>query len=205
MLKTKTAKMGLLLATIPVAIAAWYLVSPLFIDQTVDEELVLTTPSIEMPTRSEVQAMSAEKRDHVMLQVMAGIAKKPDQMVQEDAMITTSPSLLKQGRFRDADAVHRGSGDALFYRLPDGSHLLRLENFKVTNGPDLVVYLAKHPDPGQAADVTTGFLSLGKLKGNVGNQNYVVPAGTDISKYKSAVIWCELFGVLFSPAALMDK
>lgn len=205
MLKTKTAKIGLLLASILVAIAAWYLASPLFFDETVDEELVLTIPAIEMPTRTEVQAMSVEKRKQVMQQVMAEVANKPDQVVEEDTNAAATPTLLKQGRFRDADAAHRGSGDALFYRMPDGSHLLRLENFKVTNGPDLVVYLAKHPDPGQAGDVTTGFLSLGKLKGNVGNQNYIIPTGADISKFKSAVIWCELFGVLFSPAALIDK
>ena len=205
MLKTKTAKIGLLIATIVVAITAWYLISPLFIDETVDEELVLSTPVTKMPTHSQVQNMSAEKREQVMQEIMADMAKKPDQMIQEDTIIETSPALLKQGSFRDADAAHKGSGDALFYRLPDGSHLLRLENFKVTNGPDLVVYLAKHPDPGKAADVTSGYLNLGKLKGNVGNQNYFVPEGTDISEYKSAVIWCELFGVLFSPAALVDK
>ncbi|MCP4333110.1 MAG: DM13 domain-containing protein, partial [Gammaproteobacteria bacterium] len=44
--------------------------------------------------------------------------------------------------------------------------------------------------------------SLGKLKGNIGNQNYAVPPGTNIAEYQSVVIWCELFGVLFSPAAL---
>ena len=47
-----------------------------------------------------------------------------------------------------------------------------------------------------------GFVNLGKLKGNVGNQNYEVPDGVDISEYGSVVIRCELFGVLFSPAAL---
>ena len=66
-----------------------------------------------------------------------------------------------------------------------------------------MVYLAKHPDPKTAEDVTAGgYLSLGALKGNVGDQNYAVPPGTIIEDYRSVVIWCELFGVLFSPAAL---
>ena len=54
-----------------------------------------------------------------------------------------------------------------------------------------------------ASDVTDGgFLKLGKLKGNVGNQNYEIPAGTELNDYRSVVIWCELFDVLFSPAPL---
>ena len=57
--------------------------------------------------------------------------------------------------------------------------------------------------PTEASHVEDGgYLKLGKLKGNVGNQNYPVPAGTNITEYNSVVIWCELFGVLFSPAAL---
>ena len=58
-----------------------------------------------------------------------------------------------------------------------------MEDFRATNGPDLVVYLAKHPAPRVADDVTGGgFVSLGKLKGNVGNQNYDVPPDVDITE-----------------------
>ena len=118
-------------------------------------------------------------------------------------MPAQTPELVASGAFKDADDIHKGSGDALLYRLADGSHLLRFENFRTTNGPDLVVYLAAHDAPARAGDVTdTGFLSLGKLKGNVGNQNYRIPANIDVGAYRSAVIWCELFGVLFSPAPL---
>ena len=96
-----------------------------------------------------------------------------------------------------------GSGSATLYRLPDDRHVVRFENFRTTNGPDLVVYLAKHPSPSQASDVADGgYVSLGKLKGNVGNQNYVIPDDVDITEFGSVVIWCELFGVLFSPASL---
>ena len=115
----------------------------------------------------------------------------------------SGPELLAAGRFRDVDAIHKGSGDAKVYRLPDGKLLVRLENLDVANGPDLYVWLAKHADPGTADDVTDGgYVDLGRLKGNKGNQNYEVPAGTDPAAYGSVVIWCKLFGVLFSPAAL---
>ena len=82
--------------------------------------------------------------------------------------------------------------------------MVRFEDFRTTNGPALVVYLARHASPTSAADVLDGgFVNLGKLKGNVGNQNYVIPAGTAIDDYNSVVIWCELFDVLFSPAPLV--
>ena len=109
--------------------------------------------------------------------------------------------LIARGSFADADAVHKGTGDALLYRLPDGRHVLRFEDFRVTNGPDLHVYLAARPGVRKAADVTDdGFHDLGALKGSIGNQNYELPADLDPGEWRSVVIWCELFGVLFSPA-----
>lgn len=71
------------------------------------------------------------------------------------------------------------------------------------NGPDLHVYLARHPNPKNARHVTeAGFLDLGKLKGNIGSQNYRIPDTASVADYESVVIWCELFGVLFSPTSL---
>ena len=73
--------------------------------------------------------------------------------------------------------------------------MLRFENLKVTNGPYLRVYFVKHPGPGESVD-------LGALKGNIGNQNYTIPAGTDVAPFGSVVIWCWTFGVLFEIAPL---
>lgn len=182
-----------LIAVVVLAVlaAGWFFVSPLFIDEVVDEDFLASVP-----------AMTDEQKTSMRSQIMAAAANAPDTAMNED-MPVSQPVRLASGQFIDADAVHKGSGDALLYRLADGNHLVRLENFRATNGPALVVYLAEHPGPLSASDVTeAGFVSLGELKGNVGNQNYAVPAGTDISRYQSVVIWCELFGVLFSPAAL---
>ena len=190
MMKKTLAISGILIF---VAIA-WFLASPLFINQTVDEAL---------PTKEALMAMPEEKRLQKMQLITEKMASKPDKVMQEE-MVMSSPVLIKQGTFKDADAIHQGSGKALIYQLEDGSHLLRLEEFKVTNGPDLMVYLAKKSDISEASQVTVGFISLGDLKGNIGNQNYIIPAGTDIAEYNSAVIWCELFGVLFSPATLQQ-
>lgn len=109
---------------------------------------------------------------------------------------------LKSGEFRDADSAHKGEGRAEIFQAAAGTNLLRLTDFRVTNGPDLEVWLVKAADPKTSDDVTSSeWFSLGPLKGNVGDQTYVIPREADISLYGSVVIWCEQFGVLFSPAS----
>ncbi|MCB1260129.1 MAG: DM13 domain-containing protein, partial [Acidimicrobiales bacterium] len=79
-----------------------------------------------------------------------------------------------------------------------GTTYVRFEGLETDNGPDLVVYLTKQPADAQA--VGDDYLDLGVLKGNVGNQNYEVPAGVDLSEYDSVVIWCRRFAVSFGAA-----
>ena len=181
--------------------AGWFFVSPLFIDREVDEDFDFTLDGggIDM---NAIMSMSDEKRLSMMDEIMAEAASTPD-TAAADEMPADAPVVVASGSFVDADAVHKGTGTATLYALPDKRHVVRFEDFRTTNGPALVVYLAQHPAPKQAADVTDrGYLSLGKLKGNVGNQNYEIPADIDVADYNSVVIWCELFGVLFSPASL---
>jgi len=112
--------------------------------------------------------------------------------------------VLSQGGFTDADAFHKGEGVAKLYRLSDGSRLLRLEGFKVTNGPDLHVLLAANPAPKDRRDLEQGgYYNLGKLKGNIGDQNYQVPPDVAEGLAKSVVIYCLPFHVVFSTATLM--
>ena len=116
---------------------------------------------------------------------------------------TAQPALLGEGRFNEIDAVHRGEGVAALYRLPDGQQSLRLESFRVTNGPDLYVYLSGHADPRDASQLHgAGDFEVGRLKGNVGSQNYELPADLDLGRFKSVVIYCKQFSVVFSTATL---
>ncbi len=113
--------------------------------------------------------------------------------------------VLGLGSFRDADRFHQGSGTATVYRGPDGSLLLRLEDFRVTNGPDLHVYISPHADPTTSGQVKTeGHLDLGGLKGNVGNQNYFLPEDFDLGLLGSVVIYCQPFNIIFAVAPLTD-
>lgn len=98
---------------------------------------------------------------------------------------------------------HSAGGTAQVLELPDDSRFLRFEeDFDVTNGPDLKVYLsaAAQEAPGDALD--DEFVDLGDLKGNIGSQNYELPAEVDGDRYRTAVVWCERFSVGFAAAEL---
>ena len=111
------------------------------------------------------------------------------------------PVLITAGQFHAV--VHQGSGVALVYQQPDGSYVLRLENLDVENGPDLYVYAVAAPDANDGATVeNAGFLNVGKLKGNQGNQTYQLPAEFDPTVHRSISIWCQRFAVNFVTAPL---
>ena len=113
----------------------------------------------------------------------------------------TEPMVLGKGDFRGL--AHETKGLAAMYQLPDGKRLLRLSNFETSNGPDVHVYLvAAEVAKDNATVKQAGFIDLGSLKGNKGDQNYEVPADTDLNKYKSVSIWCARFGVNFGAATL---
>ncbi len=114
---------------------------------------------------------------------------------------TAAPAQVSSGEFHAV--AHPGTGDAIVYRLEDGSHVLRLENLDIFNGPALYVYAVAADDANDDATVLdAGFLNLGPLKGNQGNQTYELPANFDPARYRSISVWCERFSVNFATAPL---
>lgn len=111
---------------------------------------------------------------------------------------------IARGTFTGADAFHQGEGTAAVHRIGEDL-VLRFDEFKVTNGPDLRVLLAKHPTPKTSADVQGGYLEIAKLKGNVGSQNYTLPADVKLSEYRTVVIYCKPFHAVFATAPLADS
>lgn len=193
--------------TVIVLAVAWYLISPLFLDTVVDEQLLPSTSGltdsekmkiekIESLTQEQVEAMPEAERMEAKRTMEELGQKMPDTVADEP--MASQPTVEVSGTFKDADSFHRGSGKATIYALPDGKRVLRFEDFTVTNGPALSVYLVRNTD----GNVDSGFLNLGKLKGNKGSQNYDIPADTDLSSYGSVVIWCVPFGVTFTTASL---
>lgn len=146
------------------------------------------------------------------LLVIAGgwYAFRPEKLVVSETVNETFPTTaaataetrpLVAGRFRGV--AHESRGQATVYEVPGGKRVLRLTEFETSNGPQLRVYLVAAPD---AADNDTvkmaGFVSLGPLKGNKGDQNYDLPADLDLAKYQAVTVWCERFGVNFATAPL---
>jgi hypothetical protein len=120
---------------------------------------------------------------------------------QTAASAPRGPVVVSSGRFHPV--AHPGTGDAIVYRLEDGSHVLRLENLDIFNGPALYVYAVAAKDASDSETVLDArFLNLGPLKGNKGNQTYELPAEFDSKKHRSISIWCQRFSVNFATAPL---
>src|SRR5262249_49402625 len=92
---------------------------------------------------------------------------------------------------------------ATIHQLPGGRRVLRLTDFQTSNGPALKVYLVAAPDANDNATVTqSGFVDLGVLKGNIGDQNYEVPADVGLSRHQAVSLGCSPFTVNFAAAPL---
>jgi hypothetical protein len=114
---------------------------------------------------------------------------------------TGAPVALASGRFHGV--AHEGKGLATIFQLPDGQRVLRFTEFETSNGPDVRVYLVAADDAADNETVTrVGFVEVGPIKGNQGDQNYTLPADLDLSKYRAVTIWCRRFGVNFATAPL---
>ena len=99
--------------------------------------------------------------------------------------------------------LHPTEGTATVYRLGDGARVLRLTSFSTSNGPDVHVYMVAADDAKDVATVQqAGFIDLGVLKGNIGDQNYILGSDLDLGKYRAVSIWCKRFSVNFGAAAL---
>ena len=216
----KGIKFGIISAmVIIIGIGAFYLASPLFISTEIDEPLP-EGAKVSAPPPDQFQefmAMSEEERtkagnrmdeqerNQIMLEFARMNTSIDESMAQINEYLSeqqtsqtgneTSDSLLIGSFVGVGDGIHDAQGIVKVIPIEDGGNVLRLENLVVTNGPDLYVYLSTDKS---ASD----FVNLGKLKANIGNQNYLIPAGTDLSKYDTVLIWCRAFSVLFGSAEL---
>jgi hypothetical protein len=96
-----------------------------------------------------------------------------------NSVATSDPVVISSGEFHPV--AHPAKGDAIVYRLEDGSHVLRLEDLDIFNGPALYAVGAQDPNDNDTVE-EEGFLNVGPLKGNQGNQTYKLPARFDPEK-----------------------
>jgi len=199
---------GIIIAAIAIPLGV-YTISPLFINTEINEPLPpLSSDSsigfekfMAMTEDEKINAaknMTVEEKDRIMK-----MAAEQDTTINETMTTTMNISQNREenknlivGDFMGVnDGIHDAEGKAKILTISDGSQILRLEDFRSTNGPDVHLYLSTDK---QASD----FIDLGRLKANNGNQNYQIPINTDFSKYKYVLIWCQPFSVLFGSAQL---
>ncbi|MEU4519328.1 DM13 domain-containing protein [Amycolatopsis sp. NPDC024027] len=172
-----------ILVTGVVAVAAglfWFQPWQLVVDETVQEELPAAAP------------------------VPAPPSTPPSPSTSLTPSTSAKPAELAGGTLISHE--HRTTGTVRVLRAADGSLVLRLENLATSSGPDVHVWLTDAPvKPGKDGwDVFDDgkHLDAGMLKGNKGNQNYPLPAGTDLTAYTSVSLWCDRFDVSFGAAEL---
>ncbi len=183
-----------------------------FVVNEVDEAF----PSLSSEQRESINNMPEDQKNTLiemaednpeMAENVAAAQVGDDTVVPEDEQampedMPAEPIILSTGSFITIDPVHGAQGTATIYELPEGNRVLRFENFKSTNGPELHVILSKEVPTSTFASVGEEMIDLGTLKGNIGNQNYDIPADIDLDDYNSIVIYCVPFKVVFSSAEL---
>ncbi|MFK0005831.1 DM13 domain-containing protein [Paenarthrobacter sp. NPDC090520] len=113
----------------------------------------------------------------------------------------SGPMIVSSGTFQSQE--HETTGAARLLKLPDGSHVLRLENLASSDGPDVKVWLSSLEAGGDWFKYRSGrYVDLGPVKATHGNHNYDIPAGTDVAGLTSVVLWCDRFSVAFGSAPL---
>jgi hypothetical protein len=121
-------------------------------------------------------------------------------MAEGSGMGDAATGVLLAGQFHSVH--HETRGTATVHEI-GGKRLLRFTDFSTSNGPDVRVYLVAATDASDNETVTkAGFVELGQLKGTEGDQNYEIPAGLDLTRYRAVTIWCRRFSVNFATAPL---
>ena len=161
--------------------------------RTIKTGLALAALAAAFSVQSSVYAQEPMKQDSM----------KQDKMQDDKMMHESNAKTLVTGKFHGK--VHKTEGRATVYQESDGKLVLRLTKFKTSNGPDVHVILVATTDAMDDANFlkdNTEKLELGILKGNEGDQNYEIPAGTDLTKFRTVSIYCERFNANFGAAPL---
>ena len=177
---------------LPFVLVSWWLMSPFFIDEEVDDDFATSIAAA--GGRSTASTGSA-----VDPAVSPGSGGTATTVPPTPMPTATGPVLRGAGQFVGL-AGHEGTGDAGFFAVADDALVLRLEDLDIQNGPDLRLYVV--PGPAQTSPGDDS-LYLGELLGNVGNQTYELPAEFALTSGDwTVLVWCEAFSVEFVAATI---
>lgn len=124
---------------------------------------------------------------------------------EEQALpVMQGPQVISRSSFTQVSPLQQAEGTATVYLLADNSKVLRFESFRITNGPDLRVFLSAADAPLTQEEFESNgtYLEVGALLGNVGSQNYTLAPQIDLSQYNSIVIYSAELQIVFSSAPL---
>ncbi|HWC69261.1 MAG TPA: DM13 domain-containing protein [Acidimicrobiales bacterium] len=192
---------GIVLLGLVVFVLVWFQPQKLFIDDKVDETapvgatpLSVTSPatSAPAPSTSGAPAVSAGADDPATTSAPSTVSP---------TTVPAPPPPPAPAQFISLD--HGTTGNLLVLQDAQGTRYVRFEAFATENGPDLFVYLSTNPIDGPEQAFDDDFVNLGRLQGNLGDQNYAVPADADLSRYRSVVVWCDRFNSAFGAAPLI--
>ena len=177
------------------------------LDMPMNDEVDEPMPDMPGPAMSQVPEPGVETPDSAepVEETQPAEETQPTEETQppETAPATTQPQIIVEAAGSFIDRSHPTEGSARVLGDGSGQRFLRFEDFRTDNGPDLNVYLSAAPPDAAAGDFDDDFVDLGDLKGNVGAQNYEIPAGLDLDHYSTVAIWCVRFGVVFGAAELI--
>lgn len=181
------------------AAISWWLASPLFDEgEHVEEGLgfqvagMATTPT---PTQAPAATATADASDDATATPTATTTTAT--ATPEATQASGMGELIAMGELIGSDSFHTASGQVLLVRGPDGEVILRFQDFEVRNGPDLFIYLTPDPDGDVHVD---GAINLSEIKATSGSVNYDVPLDVDPDSFRSAVVYCRAFSVIFATA-----
>ena len=100
---------------------------------------------------------------------------------------------LRKSTLFEGEGNHQAEGVVLIVELDDGSHALRFENFRISNGPSLQVYISTNEERKE-------WQQIGMLKASTGNQNYRLPNDVDVQDIAAVLVHCGPFNKVFGKA-----
>lgn len=169
-------KISIIIAAVGATALGYWLLSPLWRTEVVNEALPENTVSSGIPQST--------------------TESRPTSNTSTEELSLVEPKELHTGNFTGFDRLHQGSGTAKIIQVGDKTYLRFESDFTVTNGPDLFVGFGKNGQYSSGSEV-------GVLKGNVGSQNYELPGGFQSEQFNEVYVWCRAFRVPFARAVLV--